>query len=87
MKSQVMSDSPPFTDADVARHRVLIDRRERAEVATREANLRAGHPRDLCEYLADGFDCDSPPIVDRPAKVSVPFAHNRGLGIPKEEDV
>jgi hypothetical protein len=75
-----------FTDADVVAHRLLIDRREAAEQAARAANRRATHPRDLAEYAGEGDVFDSPPIVERPAKVSIPFTHNRGLGIPKEEE-
>jgi hypothetical protein len=79
-------EPPPFTDADVARHRVIIDRRERAEQAARAANHRAEHPRDLAEYAAQDDRCASPPIIERPAKHSTPTTMNRGLGIPKEED-
>jgi hypothetical protein len=82
-----MTALPPFNDADVSAHRLIIDRRERAEQAAREANRRAEHPRDLAEYVADDDRCDSPPIVERPSKHSTPTTMNRGLGIPKEDEI
>ena len=82
-----MSDTVPFTDADVAAHRVIIDRRERAEQAAIAANKQAEHPRDLAEYLAENDECASPPIIERPAKHSTPTTMNRGLGIPKEDEI
>jgi hypothetical protein len=63
-----MSDTVPFTDADVARHRLLIDKRERAEAAARAENRRMERPRNLADWLSEGDECISPPIVDRPAK-------------------
>jgi hypothetical protein len=81
-----MSNTVPFTDADVARHRLVIDRRERAEIAAREANRRAEHPRDLAEWIGEGDEVASPPIIKRPAKHSAPLLHNRGLGVPLKED-
>jgi hypothetical protein len=81
-----MNDPGPFTDEDVRRHRVQIDKREAIEVAARQANRMAEHPRNLAEYIGEGDVFDSPPIAPRPAKGSIPFTHNRGLGIPKEED-
>jgi hypothetical protein len=82
-----MSDFVPFTDADVAAHRVLIDRREALEQAARKANWQAEHPRDLAEYIGEGAIFPSPPIVPRPAKHSVPTTMNRGLGIPKKDEI
>jgi hypothetical protein len=67
-----MSDIVHCTDEDVRKHRVLIDRRERAEQAARKANWQATHPRTLVEYLADGDECASSPIVPREEKHSVP---------------
>jgi hypothetical protein len=75
-----------FTDADVVAHRLLIDRREAAEQAARAANHRATHPRDLAEYIGEGDEVDSPPIIERPAKGSIPFTANRGLGVPKGDE-
>jgi hypothetical protein len=82
----MMSDMPPFTDADVARHRLVIAKREAVERTAREANHRAEHPRDLAEYVGEGDVFDGPPIVERPAKGSTPFKVNRGLGIPTEDE-
>ena len=86
-----MRDMPPiaepiFTDADVARHRIIIARRQAAEDAAIAANHRAEHPRDLAEYAGEAGEFDSPPIIERPAKHSVPFTANRGLGVPQNED-
>jgi hypothetical protein len=87
-----MRDMPPIaepiqmTDADVAAHRVIIDRRERAEQAARAAFHRAENPRDLAEYAGEGDIFASPPIVERPAKHSTPTTMNRGLGVPEESD-
>jgi hypothetical protein len=72
------------TDADVAAHRVLIAKRQAIEDAARKANYLAEHPRNLGELLVE--DVDGPPIIDRPAKHSVPTTMNRGLGTPKEGD-
>lgn len=79
-------DPVQMTDADVAAHRIVIDRRQRAEDAARAANHRAENPRDLAEYAGEGDVFASPPIDPRPAKHSVPFTVNRGLGVPLEED-
>jgi hypothetical protein len=81
-----MSDFVPFTDADVAAHRVLIDRREALEQAARKANWQAEHPRDLAEWIGEGDEVASPPIIKRPARHSTPTTMNRGLGTPKEGD-
>jgi hypothetical protein len=78
---------PIFTDEDVRKHRIIIDRRERAEQIAREENHRMEHPRTLSEWAAEDDRCDSPPIVERPGKPPTPTTMNRGLGIPKEDEI
>jgi hypothetical protein len=70
-----MSDFATFTDADVAAHRIIIDRRERAEQAARAENHRMEHPRNLADWAAEDDNCASPPIVERIVKT------------PKEEEI
>jgi hypothetical protein len=83
-----MADGTPvveITEAEFERHLLQIERRELAECEERARNRRAGHPRDLAEYVGEGDECVSPPIVERPAKVSVALTMNRGLGEPVSE--
>jgi hypothetical protein len=78
---------PQMTDADVARHRIIIARRQAAEDAARAENHRMEHPRNRSEWTGEPDESPSPPIVKREEKHSIPFTHNRGLGVPsKDED-
>jgi hypothetical protein len=81
-----MSDFEPFSNADCAKHRLQIAKRQAAEDAARAEFRRQEHPRTLVDFLAEDDRCSSPPIIERPAKHSTPTPMNRGLGIPKEED-
>jgi hypothetical protein len=81
-----MSDFVHCTDEMVALHRVLIAKRQAAEDAAIAANRRASRPRFLAEWIGEGDEVVSPPIIDRPARHSTPTTMNRGLGTPKEGD-
>jgi len=83
-----MSGSAPIqiSQAEFERHLLQIERREIAEEAERAANRRAGHPRDLAEWIGEGDVLDSPPIIERKATGSVPLKMNRGAGVPREEE-